>query len=325
MLPGCYPDPSICRVGDDYYLVTSTFEYFPGLPIFHSRDLVHWRQIGHAIDRAGQVDLSEVPSSGGLFAATLRHHDGVFYLVNTLVHAGDGVPGGNYLLTPANPAGLWSDPVWLDDADGIDPSLFFDDDGRAWLSYTTFEHADLAIAGDVEADGSFVATVRVTNTGPREGSDVVQLYGHDVVASITRPTAQLLGYRRLALQPGESAVVRFVVPTTRLAFSDRDLVRVVEPGDVELWVGPVIRRPARPRRAYGSRARPTRSRSTTPAGPRPTCSQPDPVPPDTVTEGVGMVAMNPELVRVRAWSPAAGEVAPRVGTAPGTAEAVSYP
>jgi hypothetical protein len=106
------------------------------------------------------------------------------------------------------------------------------------LSNTTFEHADLAIAGDVEAGGSFVTTVRVTNTGPRAGTDVVQLYGHDVVASITRPTAQLLGYRRLALEPGESAVVRFVVQTARLAFSDRDLVRVVEPGDVELWVGP---------------------------------------------------------------------------------------
>jgi Fibronectin type III-like domain len=99
-------------------------------------------------------------------------------------------------------------------------------------------HTDLAIAGDVEAGGSFVTTVRLTNTGPREGSDVVQLYGHDVVASITRPTAQLLGYRGLGLESGESAVVRFVVPTTRLGFSDRDLVRAVEPGDVELWVGP---------------------------------------------------------------------------------------
>ena len=100
VLPGCHPDPSTCRVRDDYYLVTSTFEYFPGLPIFHSRDLIHWRQLGHAIDRAEQLDLSGVPSSGGLLAATLRHHDGVFYLVNTLVHAGDGVAGGNYYSRP---------------------------------------------------------------------------------------------------------------------------------------------------------------------------------------------------------------------------------
>ena len=132
VLPGCYPDPSICRVEDDYYLVTSTFEYFPGLPIFHSRDLVHWRQLGHAIDRPAQLDLSGVLSSGGLYAATLRHHDGVFYLVNTLVQACDGAQGGNYLLTAGDPAGPWSDPVWLTDAEGIDPSLFFDDDGRAW-------------------------------------------------------------------------------------------------------------------------------------------------------------------------------------------------
>jgi beta-xylosidase len=100
VLPGCHPDPSTCRVRDGYYLVTSTFEYFPGLPIFHSRDLIHWRQLGHAIDRAEQLDLSGVPSSGGLLAATLRHHDGVFYLVNTLVHAGDGVAGGNYYSRP---------------------------------------------------------------------------------------------------------------------------------------------------------------------------------------------------------------------------------
>ncbi|HEY8718261.1 glycoside hydrolase family 3 N-terminal domain-containing protein [Pengzhenrongella sp.] len=106
------------------------------------------------------------------------------------------------------------------------------------LSYTTFTHTDLLVEGAVEAGDSFVATVRVTNTGARAGVDVVQLYGHDVVASITRPTAQLLGFRRLALDPGESATVRFTVPTTRLAFSDRDLVRIVEPGEIELWVGP---------------------------------------------------------------------------------------
>ena len=73
ILPGCYPDPSICRVGDDYYLVTSTFEYFPGLPVFHSRDLVHWHQIGHVLDRPSQLDLDEVRPSGGLYAPTIRH------------------------------------------------------------------------------------------------------------------------------------------------------------------------------------------------------------------------------------------------------------
>lgn len=129
ILRGCYPDPSVCRVGDDFYLVTSTFEYLPGLPIFHSRDLVSWTQIGHAIDRPGQLDLSSVPSSGGLFAPTIRHDDGTFYITNTLVH-GEGKTG-NFVITATDPAGPWSDPHWLDDADGIDPSLFFDD-GRAW-------------------------------------------------------------------------------------------------------------------------------------------------------------------------------------------------
>ncbi|WP_146929696.1 glycoside hydrolase family 3 N-terminal domain-containing protein [Cellulomonas xylanilytica] len=106
------------------------------------------------------------------------------------------------------------------------------------LSYTTFVHSDLEVDAQVPTDGHIGASVRVTNTGDRPGADVVQLYARDVVGSVTRPVAQLVGYRRVHLEAGESAVVTFSVPTTRLAFSDRDLVRVVEPGDVELWVGP---------------------------------------------------------------------------------------
>ncbi|MGC3994145.1 MAG: family 43 glycosylhydrolase [Propionicimonas sp.] len=135
ILPGCHPDPSICRVGDDYYLVTSTFEYFPGLPVFHSTDLAHWEPIGHVVDRAGQLDYAGIASSGGLYAPTIRHHDGRFWVVCTLVDQQDASRGGNFLMTATAPAGPWSDPVWLD-ADGIDPSLFFDDDGRAWLHGT---------------------------------------------------------------------------------------------------------------------------------------------------------------------------------------------
>ncbi|MGV8967172.1 MAG: family 43 glycosylhydrolase [Cellulomonas sp.] len=135
LLPGCYPDPTICRVGADFYLVTSTFEYAPGLPIFHSVDLVSWEQIGHVIDRPGQLDFSGIASSGGLYAPTLRHHDGVFWLVCTLVDQHDAARGGNFLLTATDPAGPWSDPVWLD-VDGIDPSIFFDDDDRAWVHGT---------------------------------------------------------------------------------------------------------------------------------------------------------------------------------------------
>lgn len=105
------------------------------------------------------------------------------------------------------------------------------------LSYTTFAHADLTVSATVPTDGALRVTVRVTNTGAVAGDDVVQLYGRDLVASVTRPVAQLLGYRRVHLEPGRSVTVELTVPTARLAFSDRMLTRVVEPGDVELWVG----------------------------------------------------------------------------------------
>jgi alpha-N-arabinofuranosidase len=132
ILPGCYPDPSICRVGDDYYLVTSTFEYYPGLPIFHSRDLIHWHQIGHVLNRPSQLPLEGIRSSGGLYAPTIRFSRGVFYVINTLV---DGnTKAGNFIVTASDPAGPWSEPYWLESAPGFDPSLFFDDDGRVWYA-----------------------------------------------------------------------------------------------------------------------------------------------------------------------------------------------
>src|ERR687888_2765646 len=85
ILPGFYPDPSICRAGEDYYLITSTFEYFPGLPLFHSRDLVSWRQLGHVLDRPSQLPLDGIRASRGLYAATIRHRAGTFYVIGTLV------------------------------------------------------------------------------------------------------------------------------------------------------------------------------------------------------------------------------------------------
>lgn len=128
VLSGFYPDPSVTRAGDDYYLVTSTFAYFPGLPVFKSRDLVSWTQIGNVIDRRGMLDFKNLGLSRGVFAPTIEYHDGVFYVANTCVDC-----GGNFIVTATDPAGPWSDPVWLPEVGGIDPSLFFDGDGKVYL------------------------------------------------------------------------------------------------------------------------------------------------------------------------------------------------
>ncbi|MGW6393231.1 glycoside hydrolase family 43 protein [Streptomyces sp. NPDC055103] len=130
VIPGFHPDPSVCRVGDDYYLVCSSFEYFPGIPVFHSRDLVNWTQIGNALDRPGQLRLPrDMPSSAGIYAPTLRHHDGRFWLIVTNV--GDT---GNVLFTATDAAGPWSDPVRLPGVPGIDPDLVWDEDGTCWCT-----------------------------------------------------------------------------------------------------------------------------------------------------------------------------------------------
>ncbi|MEV5321227.1 glycoside hydrolase family 43 protein [Streptomyces sp. NPDC052687] len=129
VLAGFHPDPSVCRVGEDYYLVCSSFEYFPGIPVFHSRDLVHWRRIGNVLDRPGQLPLPpDVPASGGIYAPTIRHHDGRFHVITTNVGG-----GGNFLVTSERPEGPWSDPVWID-LPGIDPDLAWDDDGTCWVA-----------------------------------------------------------------------------------------------------------------------------------------------------------------------------------------------
>ena len=131
ILTGMNPDPSICRAGDDYYLVTSTFEYFPGLPIYQSKDLIHWKLIGYALSRESQNPLMGCDSSGGQYAATIRHHDGIFYVSGTN-YGGKGTQGVFYV-TAADPAGPWSEPHWL----GywyVDPSLLFEDDTVYYLS-----------------------------------------------------------------------------------------------------------------------------------------------------------------------------------------------
>lgn len=127
VLSGFQPDPSIVRVGADFYLVNSTFAYFPGIPIYHSRDLINWRLVGNAIDRPGMLDFTGLGISRGVFAPTISHYGGKFRIVNTCVDC-----GGNFIITADKPEGPWSDPVWLG-FEGIDPALFIDDDGSAWM------------------------------------------------------------------------------------------------------------------------------------------------------------------------------------------------
>jgi xylan 1,4-beta-xylosidase len=127
VITGFWSDPSVCRVGEDYYLVNSTFEYFPGVPVFHSKDLVNWELIGYCIDRTTQL-----PRGLNIFATTIRYHDGTFYMITTNIGA-----EGNFYVTAKNPAGPWSDPIFIQ-AQGIDPDLFFDDDGKAYVISSTF-------------------------------------------------------------------------------------------------------------------------------------------------------------------------------------------
>ena len=170
ILSGFHPDPSITRAGDRFYLVHSTFAYFPGIPVFESRDLVHWRQIGNVIDRPSQLDFSKLGVSRGVFAPSIEYRDGLFYVFNTLV---DG--GGNYVVTAKNPAGPWSDPMWLPELEGgIDPSMFVDDDGRAY----------------------------VLNNGPPEGTP--RYNGHRAIwiQEFERATLQLQGPRKVLVDGG---------------------------------------------------------------------------------------------------------------------------
>ena len=143
VISGAHPDPSICRVGDDFYIVNSSFEYFPGLPIHHSKDLVNWELIGHGLHREdqcnGEMNLVDVQSDGGIHAPTIRYHKGKFYIITTNVYnSGDGKPGlmRNFIITAENPSGPWSNPHVIEGAPGIDPDIFFDSDGKVYFTGT---------------------------------------------------------------------------------------------------------------------------------------------------------------------------------------------
>jgi xylan 1,4-beta-xylosidase len=143
VLPGFFPDPSILRVGEDYYLANSTFEWFPGVPIHHSRDLVNWRLIGHALTRPSQLDLRGITDSAGVWAPSMSYADGQFWLIYTNIRqTGMGRPFkdcGVFLTTAKDITGPWSEPVVLNNI-GFDPSLFHDDDGRKWLANIEWDY-----------------------------------------------------------------------------------------------------------------------------------------------------------------------------------------
>ncbi|WP_394922165.1 glycoside hydrolase family 43 protein [uncultured Robinsoniella sp.] len=140
IISGYNPDPSICRVGEDYYVVNSSFEFFPGVPVYHSKNLVNWELLGHCLVNETQLFLHNCRPSGGVFAPTLRYHDGTFFMVTTNVSH-----KGNFIVHTTDIMGSWSDPVWVNQG-GIDPSLLFDDDGSVYFVSTDLdENGETAI------------------------------------------------------------------------------------------------------------------------------------------------------------------------------------
>jgi hypothetical protein len=154
IIPGYHPDPSICRVGDDYYLANSSFEYSPGVPLFHSRDLISWTQVGNILDRPEHLDVRPglAGASGGIYAPTLRHHDGRFWMITTNIHE----VGRGHILVHANaPTGPWSDPVYVAGLIGIDPDIAWDDDGTCFVTWSDVMRGGISqavidpVSGDV--------------------------------------------------------------------------------------------------------------------------------------------------------------------------------
>jgi xylan 1,4-beta-xylosidase len=147
IIAGFHPDPTICRVGEDYYIAVSSFEYFPAVPIFHSRDLVRWTQIGNILDRESQLDLRKAIDSGGIFAPTLRHHDGRFWLVTTNQAQ---MAQGQLIVSAEDPAGPWSEPVFVAGALGVDPDLAWDEVGVCHLTWSTFGDASIILQAAID-------------------------------------------------------------------------------------------------------------------------------------------------------------------------------
>lgn len=143
VIKGFYPDPSVCKADDTYYLVCSSFQYFPGVPIFESKDLINWKQIGHCLTRESQIQLREVGSSGGVFAPTIRHHNGRFYMTTT-----NDTTHQNFYVWTDDIYGEWSEAIYVDQG-GIDPDLYFEDDKVFFMSNGT---DDNGIGGVVQCE-----------------------------------------------------------------------------------------------------------------------------------------------------------------------------
>lgn len=187
VLPGFHPDPSIIRVGEDYYVAVSTFEWFPGVLIYHSKNLMDWEFLTAPLNRVSQLDLRGVPNSCGIFAPCLSYCDGTFYLIYTVVKTSAGFPDNdNYLVTTTDIAGDWSEPVYLNST-GFDPSLFHDRDGRKWLvnrdcdtrSYMAERDGILMREYDPVAKELTGPEYRIYRNAQRLGSEGAHLYWHD--------------------------------------------------------------------------------------------------------------------------------------------------
>ena len=186
ILKGFNPDPSICRVGDDYYIATSTFEWFPGVRIHHSKDLKNWKLVAHPLNRKSQLEMKGVPDSCGVWAPCLSYNDGVFYLVFTNVKSFDGVwkDTPNYVVTTTDILGDWSDPTYLNSG-GFDGS-FFHDNGKVWYLNMLVDHRKGKFFGGVELqeyntgtkalDGEIYYLTNGTKLGSTEGP---HLYKHN--------------------------------------------------------------------------------------------------------------------------------------------------
>lgn len=164
VIPGFNPDPCMIRVEDDYYIVCSTFEWFPGIPIYHSKDLASWKTIGHVLTRESQADLRGIGSSSGIYAPSIHYHEGRFYVLYTIV-SGDYFPTlstPNYIVWADNIEGPWSDPVYINST-GFDPALFFDDDGKCYYMNMLLDFNSDKVTGGITLQDFDIKTLTTTS------------------------------------------------------------------------------------------------------------------------------------------------------------------